>query len=250
MTRPLRFLFGLIAYFFFFVTFVYLVGFVTNQYVPRSIDIGPIIGTWQAVIINIALIALFGIQHSVMARPDFKAALTRFWPQAIERSLYVMLTGVVLCLIYWFWRPVPGELWSVEGESLRLLLWVIAASGWGIVFISTFLISHFELFGLHQIWSDLRSRSLPALTFRQPLFYKLVRHPIYTGFLLAFWATPDMTYGHLLFAVGMTIYIIIGIRYEERDLKNDLGEVYEEYSRRVGMVIPGVGKNKLYSHRT
>ena len=147
MTRPLRFLFGLIAYFFFFVTFVYLVGFVTNQYVPRSIDIGPIIGTWQAVIINIALIALFGIQHSVMARPDFKAALTRFWPQAIERSLYVMLTGVVLCLIYWFWRPVPGELWSVEGESLRLLLWVIAASGWGIVFISTFLISHFELFG-------------------------------------------------------------------------------------------------------
>ena len=245
MARLLRFSFGVVAYFFFFVTFVYLVGFVTNQYVPRSIDIGPIVGTWQAVLTNLGLIALFGIQHSVMARPGFKATLTRFWPQAIERSLYVMLTGVVLCLIYWFWRPIPELLWSLEGDWGRTLIWVIAASGWGIVFISTFLISHFELFGLHQIWSDLRSRSLPVLAFRQPLFYKLVRHPIYTGFLLAFWATPDMTYGHLLFATGMTFYIIIGIRYEERDLKTTLGDVYVDYSRQVGMVIPGVGKNKL-----
>ena len=245
MARLLRFSFGVVAYFFFFVTFVYLVGFVTNQYVPRSIDIGPIVGTWQAVLTNLGLIALFGIQHSVMARPGFKATLTRFRPQAIERSLYVMLTGVVLCLIYWFWRPIPELLWSLEGDWGRTLIWVIAASGWGIVFISTFLISHFELFGLHQIWSDLRSRSLPVLAFRQPLFYKLVRHPIYTGFLLAFWATPDMTYGHLLFATGMTFYIIIGIRYEERDLKTTLGDVYVDYSRQVGMVIPGVGKNKL-----
>ena len=244
MVRPLRFLFGVIAYFFFFATFVYLMGFVNNQIVPRSIDVGPIAETWQAVLINLGLIGLFAIQHSTMARPAFKAVLTRFWPQAIERSLYVMLTGVVLCLLYWFWRPIPDVLWSVEADSIRIMIWLFAASGWGIVFISTFLISHFELFGLHQIWSDLRSRSLPALTFRQPLFYKLVRHPIYTGFLLAFWATPDMTYGHLLFAAGMTVYIVIGIRYEERDLKKDLGEVYEDYSRQVGMVIPGVGKNK------
>lgn len=242
--RFIRFGFGIVAYLFFFASFVYLIGFVANLYVPRSIDAGPIVSPMLAIIINLALIALFGIQHSVMARPGFKAALTRYWPAAVERSLYVAVTAVVLCLLYWLWRPLPAMVWLVDTEWLRILLWALFAAGWGIVFISTFLINHFELFGLHQIWADLRKRSIPQTTFRQPLFYKLVRHPIYTGFLLAFWATPDMSQGHLLFAVGMTIYILIGIRYEERDLKEHLGGVYVEYTRRVGMVVPGIGKSR------
>jgi len=244
MARFIRFTFGVLAYFLFFASFLYLIGFVTNLFVPRSIDVGPMADLTVAVVVDLALIALFGIQHSVMARPGFKAFLTRLWPAAVERSLYVASTGVVLCLLYWFWLPLPTMVWSIETESLRILLWMIAGAGWGIVLISTFLISHFELFGLKQIWADLRERTMPVATFRQPFFYKLVRHPIYTGFLLAFWVAPDMSQGHVLFAAAMTVYILIGIRYEERDLKANLGEVYFEYTRRVGMVIPGVGKSR------
>ena len=242
MARLSRFVFGLAAYLFFFASFLYLVGFTTNLHVPLTIDNGPIVAPLQAVLIDLVLIALFSIQHSIMARPGFKSVLTRYWPEAIERSLYVAATAVFLCLLFWFWRPLPEMVWSANADWLRTLLWSLAAAGWGIVLISTFLMNHFELFGLRQIWADLRSQSIPVATFKQPLFYKLVRHPIYTGFLLAFWAAPDMSQGHLLFAVGMTVYILIGIRYEERDLKTLLGSVYTEYSKRVGMVIPGVGK--------
>ena len=244
MTRLLRFTFGLAAYLFFFASFLYLIGFVHNLLVPRSIDIGPATPALEAAIVDILLLALFGIQHSVMARPGFKAALTRFWPPAVERSLYVAASAAVLVLMFLLWRPLPAPVWSIEAEWARMLLWSVAALGWGIVLLSTFLISHFELFGLHQIWADLRQRTMPAMSFKKPLLYKLVRHPIYTGFLLAFWATPDMSQGHLLFAVGMTIYILIGIRYEERDLKQNLGSVYVEYTREVGMVIPGVGRSR------
>ena len=245
MGRLLRFSFGLFAYFFFFGAFLYMIGFVANVFVPRSIDVGP--GTPSAMLaatIDIALILLFAVQHSVMARPGFKAALTRTWPAAIERSLYVALSALALCALYWFWRPLPTLVWSVDAAALRTLLYVLGALGWAIVLVSTFLLNHFELFGLRQIWADMRRISIPEVRFRQPFFYKLVRHPIYTGFLLAFWATPDMSQGHLLFAVGMTVYILVGIRYEEQDLLKGLGAEYGEYRKRVGMLVPGLGKQK------
>jgi len=245
MGRLLRFSFGLFAYVFFFSSFLYLIGFVANVLVPRGIDSGPATAASSAglaVTINLALILLFGLQHSVMARPGFKAVLTRLWPATIERSLYVALTSVALCLLYVFWRPLPAAVWSVDSESLGILLHVVSALGWAMVLISTFLINHFELFGLRQIWADMRGAEIPEANFRNPLFYKLVRHPIYTGFLLAFWATPDMSQGRLLFAMGMTVYILIGIRYEEKDLIESLGAEYSEYRQRVGMLVPGIGK--------
>ena len=245
MGRLLRFTFGLFAYFFFFGSFLYMIGFVTNVFVPRSIDVGP--GTPSSILaatIDLALILLFAVQHSVMARPGFKAALTRTWPAAIERSLYVALSALALFALYWFWRPLPGLVWSVDSAALRTLLHVLGALGWVIVLVSTFLLNHFELFGLRQIWADMRGVSIPEAEFRQPFFYKLVRHPIYTGFLLAFWVTPVMSQGHLLFAVGMTVYIVVAIRYEEQDLMKGLGAEYGEYRKRVGMLIPGLGKQK------
>ena len=245
MGRLLRFSFGLFAYVFFFSSFLYLIGFVANVLVPRGIDSGPATSASSAalaVTINLALVLLFGLQHSVMARPGFKAALTRLWPAAIERSLYVALTSVALCLIYVFWRPLPATVWSVNSESLGYCCTSCLPLGWAIVLISTFLINHFELFGLRQIWADIREADIPEASFRSPFFYKLVRHPIYTGFLLAFWATPDMSQGRLLFAMGMTVYILIGIRYEEKDLIESLGADYSEYRQRVGMLVPGVGK--------
>ncbi len=246
MMRFIRFTFGVTAYVFFFATFLYLIGFMTNQFVPRSINVGTItMGPVMALLVNLILLSLFAVQHSVMARPAFKSALTRILPAAIERSFYVATTAMVLCVLFWFWQPMPEPVWSVANDALRTAIWVICGLGWGIVLLSTFLINHFELFGLQQIWSDLRNHPQPASTFRQPLFYRLVRHPIYTGFLLAFWFTPDMSQGHLLFAVGMTVYIFVGIRYEEADLRANLGEDYVAYSSRVGKVIPGVGKVKL-----
>ena len=242
MGRAIRFFFAISAYFFFFASFLYLICFMQDLLVPRSINVGPKASIFIAVLINLCLVALFGVQHSVMARPSFKAALTRFWPEAIERSLYVAMSALALCVLFRFWCPMPVLIWTVETEWLRNLLLCLAGLGWVIVLISTFLINHFELFGLQQVWADLRLRETPQSIFREPLFYKLVRHPIYTGFLLAFWSTPDMSQGHLLFSVGMTAYIFIGIRYEERDLKTNLGEVYVEYTRRVGMVVPGVGR--------
>ena len=221
-----------------------MVGFVHNIAVPRSIDVGPETPTLEALTVNLLLLALFGLQHSIMARPGFKAALNRFWPPAAERSLYVAASAAVLVLLFLLWRPLPAPVWSIEAHWAQWLLWSIAGAGWLIVLISTFLISHFELFGLRQIWADLRKQTMPTMQFKKPLFYKLVRHPIYTGFLLAFWATPEMSQGHLLFAMGMTIYILIGIYYEERDLKANLGAVYVEYTHQVGMIIPGVGRSR------
>lgn len=244
MARAVRFLFGIAAYLFFFATFLYLIGFVTNIAVPRSVDIGGATSPLNAAVINLLLFILFGVQHSVMARPGFKRALVRFWPEGIERSLYVAATSVVLVVFFWQWRPIPELLWTVTDSSVRAIILTLSGAGWLIVLISTFLLNHFELFGLRQIWSDWNGRKIPESQFRQPLFYRFVRHPIYTGFLIAFWATPDMSIGHLLFAIGMTVYILIGIRYEERDLKENLGDAYTAYSQNVGMIIPGLGKSK------
>lgn len=255
MRALLRLSFAVASYLLFFAAFLYLIGFVGDLFgeVARltgmaeltglpTVDTGPASTLGMAIIINIGLIALFGIQHSVMARPGFKARLTQVWPASIERSFYVLATVIALGLIYLFWRPITPLVWSAQADWLRAFLWGLFFTGWTIVFIATWLLNHFELFGLQQAWADFRGRSPAEMQFRTPLFYKLVRHPIYTGFLLAMWAIPDMSQGHLLFAVGMTIYILIGVRHEERDLITHLGEHYSEYRTRVGALVPGIGK--------
>lgn len=231
--------FGVAAYALFFGTFLYLIAFVGDlPVVPITIDNGPHSEVFVSAIVNIGLIALFGIQHSVMARKDFKATWQRVVPPPIERSTYVLFSSMALWVMFYFWQPIPMIVWSIENEVIAAILWAIFGIGWGIVLLSTFLISHFELFGLKQVWKNLRGGGEVAPQFRKPFFYKLVRHPLYTGFLLAFWAIPVMTLGHVIFAVGMTIYVLIAISYEEKDLVGLFGREYQSYQEQVGMLIP------------
>ena len=235
--------FALVAYAIFFATFLYLVGFVANlDALPMTVDKGRAVPLTSALITDVALIALFGVQHSVMARQGFKRAWTRTVPKPIERSIYVLFASAALIILFSFWRPIGGVVWDVANPLGRTILWALFLGGWGIVLLSTFLINHFELFGLQQAWLNLRGREAAAPVFRQPLLYKWVRHPLYLGFFLAFWATPHMSYGHLLLAVGMSIYMLIAISYEEKDLIGYFGREYEEYRSRVGMLIPGIGR--------
>ncbi len=240
--RHARLSFAVIAYALFLVAFLYLIAFVGNFLVPRTINVGPDAPLATAILIDLALIALFGLQHSVMARPAFKRRMAGLVHPAIERSTYVLATVAVLALLYVFWRPIPQVLWSSDSQWLTTLLWALFAIGWTTVFITTWLLNHFELFGLQQAWFDYRAREAAPAQFREPLFYRYVRHPLYLGFLLAFWAIPTMTVGHALFAAGMTLYILIAIRYEERDLTALLGDSYAHYRTRVGMLLPGIGK--------
>ena len=237
--------FSLVAYAIFFATFLYLIGFVGNlAELPTTVDRGLIASPAIALVIDVALIALFGIQHSVMARQSFKKAWTRTVPRPIERSTYVLFASAALIVLFAFWRPIEGMAWDIANPLGQTILWVLFLSGWGIVLLSTFLINHFELFGLQQAWFNLQGREAAPHVFRQPLLYKWVRHPLYLGFFLAFWSTPHMSYGHLLLAVGMSAYMLIAIRYEERDLIAWFGREYEEYCTRVGMLIPGVGRRR------
>ena len=237
--------FSLVVYAIFLATFLYLIGFVGDLTVlPTTVDKGPQSAVAAALITDIALIALFGVQHSVMARQGFKQAWTRTVPRPIERSVYVLFASGALIILFAFWRPIPGTVWSVTNPLAETVLWALFAAGWGIVLLSTFLINHFELFGLQQAWLHMQGREAAPAEFRQPFFYKWVRHPLYAGFFLAFWATPQMSYGHLLLAVGMSVYMLIAIRYEERDLVGYFGENYERYRRDVGMLIPGVGRKR------
>ena len=242
MARSIYLLFGAAAYLIFFATFLYLVAFVGDlPWVPRTIDRPESgLGLGGAAAIDLALVALFGLQHSVMARQGFKAAWTRIVPEPIERSAYVLFASLALVAMFLFWQPLPGTVWSVGSEPARILLWALFAAGWLIVLVSTLLISHFELFGLKQVWTHMRGTPAEAPVFRQPLFYKVVRHPIYTGFFIAFWATPEMTLGHLLFAVAMSAYMLVAIGYEERDLVRLFGSEYEDYRARVGKLAPRV----------
>ncbi len=245
MTRTLYLLFGVIAYTVFLATFLYLIGFVGNlPGLPRTVDRGPASDLAASLIVNVSLIALFGLQHSVMARQGFKRAWTRIVPEPIERSLYVLAASLALILLFAFWRPLPATVWSIGNDLAANFVWVLFALGWLIVLLSTFLISHFELFGLKQVWRHMTGAAAASPQFRQPFFYKLVRHPLYAGFFLAFWATPHMTAGHLLLALGMSTYMLIAIRYEERDLVALFGEDYETYRRTTGMLTPRIRRRR------
>jgi len=233
---------ALICYFAFFGSFLYLIGFVGNlPELQRTVDRSPDAASGSAVLINLGLIALFGLQHSVMARAGFKAGLTRVVPPALERSVFCLASAVVLIVLYCLWQPMPTLVWDVQSGGGRMSLTALFFLGWLIVLISTFLLNHFELFGLAQPWRNLRGTAAPNEAFATPGFYRVVRHPIYAGFVLAFWATPTMTQGHLLLAAGMTVYILIGIRYEERDLVARFGAQYSAYKAKVGMLFPRFG---------
>jgi len=239
MMRFIGLLYGLVAYAIGLGAIVYAIGFVANLVVPKSIDIGGADLPWQqAVITNLALLAAFAIQHSVMARPGFKRWWTRLVPQPVERSTYVLAAGLALTLLFRYWEPIPAIVWSVEEPSLRTLLTAIYFAGYGVLVLSTFLIDHFNLFGLSQVFNALRGRATTEPSFRTPFLYKVVRHPIYLGLLMAFWAAPDMSVGHLLFSVATTGYILIGIALEERDLVAIHGDTYRDYRRRVRALLP------------
>jgi protein-S-isoprenylcysteine O-methyltransferase Ste14 len=236
-------LYGLVVYVFFLATFVYAIGFVGNLFVPKGIDGGAAVPLVEALIVDVHLLALFAVQHSVMARRGFKRWWARIVPAFVERSTYVLAATLALALLLWQWRPIAEPvIWHVESPLARVVLWAVFAVGWAVLLISTFLINHFELFGLRQVFARLLGRQIPAPEFRTPLFYRHVRHPIYLGFVLGFWATPHMSAGHLLFAAAATGYILIGIWFEERDLIAQFGERYRLYREQVGMLWPKPGK--------
>jgi len=238
MSRFIAFLYGLAAYLVFFFTFLYAIGFVTGLVVPKTIDTGTVVPLAEALIVNILLMSLFAMQHSVMARKQFKDWWTRYVPKSVERSTYVLLASLALVLLFWQWRPIPTVVWQIADPQIAMMVTGLSFVGWLLVLTSTFLINHFELFGLHQVANNLAGRPMPGHRFRTPVLYKVVRHPIYLGFIIAFWVAPVMTVGHLLFAAVTTAYIFVGIFLEERDLTELFGDEYRRYRERVSMLIP------------
>jgi methanethiol S-methyltransferase len=238
MSRIISLIFGILSYLVFFGTFLYAIGFVANAIVPKSIDSGVEGSIATALVINLILLTIFALQHSVMARPGFKKAWTRLVPKPIERSVYVLFASSALILLFWQWRSMTGLVWNVENSIGRGVLYAIFVAGWLMVLLSTFMINHFELFGLRQVYYNSRGMESPEMDFKTRAFYRFVRHPIMLGFIIAFWATPTMTAGHLLFAAVTTAYILVAIQFEERDLINHHGETYEAYKKQVGMLVP------------
>ena len=238
MKRLTAFIYGLGCYAVFFATFLYAIGWVGDLFLPVTIDSTPLVPTGYALLVNLGLLTLFALQHSVMARPWFKKWWTKIVPDPVERSTYVLLTSLLLALLFWQWRPLHGVVWSVEHPTVGLVLWVFFWLGWGLVLVSTFIIDHFDLFGLRQVWLHLRGKPYRPPVFQVPSFYKYVRHPLLLGFIIAFWAAPTMTTGHLVFAVVTTLYMLVAIRFEEHDLVASYGQAYADYRRRVPKLIP------------
>jgi len=240
MSRATAILFAIVCYAIFFATFLYLVGFIGDfAVIAKTVDRpGASVGVGGAVIIDLALIALFGIQHSVMARPGFKKAWTKIVPPVAERSVYVLLASIALMVMFAFWQPIDAVVWNAVSPLARGVLWALFWAGFGIVLISTFLINHFELFGLQQAWLHTRGHHEQPPQLREPSLYRFVRHPMMGGFFLAIWAIPTMTAGHLLLAAGLSVYILVALHYEERDLVGLFGADYENYRGRVGMLVP------------
>jgi len=238
MAGVLAVLYGVVCYAVFLGTFLYAIGFVGNLPLPKTIDVGAGGPLVESLVVNTILLGIFAVQHSVMARPAFKRWWTRFVPHAVERSTYVLFATLALALLLWQWRPLTEPVWTVEQPVAVVAITAVFWLGWAILLLSTFLINHFELFGLSQVFRRLQNRSETPTVFRTPFLYRLVRHPIYLGFVLAFWAAPVMTVGHLLFALATTGYILIGIFLEERDLVAVFGDQYRQYRRQVRMLVP------------
>jgi protein-S-isoprenylcysteine O-methyltransferase Ste14 len=239
MRAILSFFYGLAAYAACLVALLYLIGFSGGVLVPRSVDSGTAATLLEALCVDVLLLSLFAVQHSVMARQAFKRAWTRIVPRAVERSTYVLATSIVLALVFWQWRPIPAPIvWGIGNAAAAQLLWAVFWLGWALVLVSTFLINHFELFGLQQVFARLTGREMPAQGFKTPLLYRYVRHPLYLGLLLSLWSVPVMTAGHLLFSIGLSGYILVGIWFEERDLVAQFGARYRRYRAEVGMLVP------------
>ncbi len=238
IARIATFLYGLVCYLIFFVTFLYAIGFVGNLVVPKSIDSGPAVPLTEALLIDTLLLSLFAIQHSVMARQWFKRAWTKIIAQPIERSTYVLLASLVLSLLFWQWRPMREVIWDVQNPTGRIVLQGLFWMGWGGVLFSTYLVDHFSLFGLKQVYLYLKGLPDEPTPFKTPVLYKVVRHPLYLGFIVAFWSTPRMTLGHLFFAAVCTAYIVLAIQFEERDLMEFYGDSYRKYRTQVSMLLP------------
>ena len=238
MTRILSFIYGLMAYSAFFGTILYLIGFVGNFLVPKSVDTGIQGGFAESILVNALLVVLFGVQHSVMARPGFKKWWTNFVPEPIERSTFVLISSLILMLMFWQWRPLTDVVWRVESTAAQAALYILFAAGWTTVFLSSFLINHFDLFGLRQVYFHLTGKKYTHVPFKVVFLYKYMRNPLMLGFIVSFWSTPLMTTGHLLFAFLMTIYILVGIQLEERTIVSFLGDQYREYSEKTPMLFP------------
>jgi len=238
MSRIIALLYGITCYVFFAITFLYAICFVSNIVVPKTIDSGPTVPVLESIVVNLLLMSVFALQHSVMARRQFKVWWTQFVPKSVERSTYVLFATLALALLCWQWRPIPAVVWQIDNPEIAKAVMGLSHLGWLIVLTSTFLINHFELFGLHQVANNLVDRPMPIPSFRTPLYYRFVRHPIYLGFIIAFWAAPVMSAGHLLFAAVTTAYIFVGILLEERDLIDVFGDEYRRYRERVSMLVP------------
>lgn len=243
MRRILYFIYGVTTYTMFFGVFLYTIGFVGNFIVPKSMDSAVEGSMGEALVVNLLLVLVFSLQHTVMARPTFKKWWTQFVPKPIERSTYVLFTNLAMILLFWQWRPMGGVIWDIQDPTGRIAMYGLFASGWLTVLVTTFLINHFDLFGLRQVWLYLRGKEYTSLGFRAPGPYKVVRHPLYVGWMTAFWATPTMTTAHLAFAIGMTGYMLVAIWFEERNLVEFLSE-YADYRKRVPMLIPRISGKK------